>query len=124
MMRTYEEAYKEGGFEYVLKKFNDAKKTLNYFVIHAKEVFIIISDISMPGKDGPALLDTINENHELKMEAVPFIFFSNSNVKKDVLRAYTQAAQGYFQKPMGVDEMTDLFKSMIDYWSRAQIPKD
>jgi len=123
-LRLFEEAYKETGYGYALKKFTDAKEALTYFVIHAKTVFMIICDISMPGMNGPELLDTINLNHELKMEAVPFIFFSNSNIKKDVMRAYSQAAQGYFQKPMGLEETVDLFKTMINYWSVAKIPKD
>jgi len=123
-LRLFEEAYKDTGYEYVLKKFTDAREALNYFVIHAKKVFMIICDISMPGMDGPELLDTINQNHELKMEAVPFIFFSNSNIRKDVRRAYTLSAQGYFQKPMGLEETVDLFKTMINYWNVAKLPKD
>ena len=121
-LRLFEEAFKETHLNFVLKKFTDAKDALNYFVIHAKEIFMIISDISMPGMTGPELLDTINQNHELKMEAVPFIFFSNSNNQKDILNAYSLAAQGYFQKPMELNESVDLFKSLIDYWSRARIP--
>jgi CheY-like chemotaxis protein len=122
-LRLYEEAYNETGQPYFLKKFTDAQSAFSYLVLHIKEVFIILCDISMPGMGGSDLLAKINKNHELKMEVIPFIFLSNSNIEKDVRKAYSLSAQGYFKKPMTLLEMEDLFKSIISYWSHAQIPR-
>jgi CheY-like chemotaxis protein len=71
---------------------------------------------------GPELLDRINQDHELKMAAIPFIFLSNSAQEKDILCCYELAPQGYFQKPFEPLQMTELFKRIINYWTAAFVP--
>lgn len=77
----------------------------------------------MPKITGIELLKKINEDSNLRMQAIPFIFLSNSSSAKDVEKAYTLAAQGYFQKPMALDELTEIFNCIVNYWSKAQIPR-
>lgn len=122
-LRLMEEAYKHTGYLYPLKSFSDATSALDYIKRHALELFAIICDISMPGMNGTDLLKALNKDHELKMEAIPFIFMSNSKAPQDIEEAYSLSAQGYFQKPMRLEETEDLFKTIITYWSRSQIPK-
>jgi CheY-like chemotaxis protein len=122
-LRLMQEAYKQTGFLYPLKEFSDAKEALEYITKNSKKLFAIICDISMPGMNGTDLLKALNKDHSLKMEAIPFIFMSNSNAERDIEEAYSLSAQGYFQKPMNLEETEDLFKAIINYWSRSQIPR-
>jgi CheY-like chemotaxis protein len=123
-LRLYEEAFKDSNLPYQLKIFEDGISALKFIIIHVQEIFAILCDISMPGMSGSDLLEKINESHELKMECVPFIFLSNSKVKDDVEKAYSLAAQGYFQKPMTLAEMQELFNVIVQYWTKAQIPRE
>ena len=123
-LRLIEEAYKETNYKHKIKSYDDASKALDYIKKNINELFIIICDISMPRMDGTQLLEKINEDPKLKLKAVPFIFLSNSNSLRDVEKAYSLAAQGYFQKPIGSDEMVQMLEAIITYWHLARIPRD
>jgi CheY-like chemotaxis protein len=72
---------------------------------------------------GLELLEKINADYKLKMKAIPFIFLSNSNSAKDVEQAYALGAQGYYVKPLLLDELSEIFKGIVNYWKMAQIPQ-
>jgi CheY-like chemotaxis protein len=122
-LRLYKEAFSQAGFPSETITFSDAEAALRFITESRDKLFLIICDIKMPGMSGPELLKKLNEDHELKMQAVPFIFFSNSDADQDIEEAYSLAAQGYFQKPLELDELTDLFRRIIAYWSAARIPR-
>jgi CheY-like chemotaxis protein len=122
-LRLYKEAFKDTGYPKELVTFSDAHLAYDYIVKNHEKIFLIICDVNMPGMTGPDLLKKINENHELKMQAIPFMFFSNSENEKDIEAAYSLSAQGYFHKPTGIEELTRLFQRIIDYWSSARIPR-
>jgi CheY-like chemotaxis protein len=121
-LRLLKEAFEATGFPRHLKTIADPTLAFDYIVKNVKNIFIILCDINMPKLSGPALLDKINKNHELKMAVIPFIFLTNSAQEKDILRAYELAPQGYFQKPFHTEGMTQLFKLIINYWTAAFIP--
>jgi CheY-like chemotaxis protein len=121
-LRLLKEAYRDTGYNYKWKEFLDAPSAFDYLKEKAEDVFIIICDINMPKMTGLELLDNINHNFKLRMMAIPFIFLSASSSELDVERAYFLSAQGYFQKPMDTNEMTDILKGIIYYWSVAQVP--
>jgi CheY-like chemotaxis protein len=102
--------------------FNDAPSAFDYIVENAKRIFIILCDISMPRMSGFDLLEKINADHQLKMSAIPFIFFTNSSQEEDVQKAYSLTAQGFFQKPMNIDDLESVFNSIVHYWRNARIP--
>jgi len=123
-IRLIMEAYKETKYDHKVVTYTDPEKALDYIKKNIRQIFIIICDISMPGMNGTDLLEKINEDPKLKLQAIPFIFLSNSDNKKDIEKAYSLAAQGYFQKPMGTDEMLLLLQNIINYWHSARIPRD
>jgi CheY-like chemotaxis protein len=121
-LRLLKEAYRDTGFRYQWKEFTDAHSAFDYLKEKAEDVFIIICDINMPKMTGLELLDNINKNYKLRLRAIPFIFLSASSSEVDIERAYTLSAQGYFQKPMDTNEMTEILKGIIYYWKMAQVP--
>jgi CheY-like chemotaxis protein len=123
-LRLAEEAYRDTKYSYELKTFSDAAKALEWLKKNYSKIFLILSDIRMPGMDGTELLEKINEDKLLKLETIPFIFLSNSTNRGDVEKAYSLAAQGYFQKPMDNSEMVLLLQKIISYWTSAHIPRE
>ena len=85
---------------------------------------VLIADIKMPGLTGIELLEKINANSELKMQCLPFIFLTNSATPEDIEHAYSLVAQGYFQKPISLSELSEIFKTIVGYWNMARIPRD
>src|SRR5204863_6826074 len=86
-----EEAIKEIE-KFILKTFDDASLAYKYISENSKRIFLIISDINMPRLSGIELLGLINADYDLKMEAIPFIFLSNSGNTEDIEKAYALAA--------------------------------
>jgi CheY-like chemotaxis protein len=123
-IRLIKEAYKDTKYNHELLPFNDGSTAFDYIQQNIGKIFIIICDVSMPGMNGTDLLEKINAKPKLKLQAIPFIFLSNSDNKRDIEKAYSLAAQGYFQKPMGHDEMVLLLQNIINYWHSARIPRD
>jgi len=108
--------------DYEIIYFSNAKEAYTYFEKTTDPIFIIISDINMPGMNGIELRKEIDRNTKLKKKTIPYIFFSSSTKECDVDEAYDYNAQGYFKKPMGLDEMTELFDSIIKYWQKCRHP--
>src|SRR5258706_9898244 len=90
-LRICQEAMKMANPYNELKTFNNAVQALEYIKHHYRQIFAVICDIKMPQMTGIELLEEINADFELKMLAIPFIFFSNSSNEKDVERAYSLA---------------------------------
>ena len=104
--------------------FTDAMSAYTYIHEQADKIFVIICDVKMPHMNGPELLERINENPHLKFLCTPFIFLTNSNSIKDIEHAYALSAQGYFQKPMHIDALSEIFRSILDYWNKCRIPRE
>jgi CheY-like chemotaxis protein len=121
-LRLLKEAFEATGFPRKLKTFEDPYKAFDYIVKNVKSIFIILCDINMPGLSGFGLLEKINQDEALKMAVIPFIFLADSAQEKDILHAYKLAPQGYFQKPYQGEDMTKLFRMIINYWTAAFIP--
>src|SRR5689334_1645287 len=96
--------------------FSNPKVAFDYLKKTNHKIFIVICDIEMPQMTGIELLEKINANGKLRLKAIPFIFLSNSNVDKEIERAYALAAQGYFLKSYSLDGLCTIFKRIIDYW--------
>jgi CheY-like chemotaxis protein len=122
-LRLLEDCYSELKLQYTLKLFSIADHAYDFIAKTAPQIFIIMTELSMPGMKGTDLLELINKSHELKLSAIPFIFISNSDVQKDVERAYELSAQGYFQKPVDAERMKYMMRQIIDYWELAKIPR-
>jgi len=122
-LKLFKEAIKGINHSRELVFFDSSPAALEYIRENAEKVFIIICDINMPQLTGIELLESINKDHELRLQAMPFIFLSNSAIPAEVEKAYLSAGQGYFQKPYSLDALREIFKMIIRYWSTAQLPR-
>jgi CheY-like chemotaxis protein len=82
---------------------------------------VVLLDLNMPRMDGHELLREIRSDPELAGLAV--IVMTTSDEQGDIRAAYEKCAAGYFIKPALFSEYVDQLASMLEYWSRALLPR-
>lgn len=87
-----------------------------------EEIFLIISDMSMPGMSGLDFKKVIDNDGILCKKAIPFIFASTSASRAQVTEAFNYRVQGYFEKPETIDEQAEMLDTIIKYWILAKHP--
>ncbi len=108
--------------DYEIVYFSDGVDALNYFAKTKDTIFLVISDVHMPRMNGFELRKVIDSHEKLKKKTIPFIFFSSSTKERDIDEAYDCNVQGYFKKPMGLDETTELIHIIIKFFQRCLYP--
>jgi DNA-binding NtrC family response regulator len=126
-----DERYEKSLLEVALQKkewnvkieyFSNAPDAIEYMKSSNENIFLVISDMSMPKMDGLDFKRAIDTDDILMKKSIPFIFFSSSATNKEVTEAYNYRVQGYFKKPMTVDEQADQIDTIIRYWIIARHP--
>jgi CheY-like chemotaxis protein len=122
--RLLEEIFKNLDFGNVLLFFTNGLEALEYLNKTDQTPFLIISDINMPHISGFELRSKIHENAALSLKCVPFLFFSTGADKKSVSDAYGMSVQGFFRKPMDVNDLERTMKKIVEYWKECIAPSD
>lgn len=102
--------------------FKDGEYALNYLTQTSIEPFLILSDINMPKLNGLELREKINNNEDLRMKCIPYLFFSTSADQKYVVDAYSKSVQGFFVKPNSFDELKRTIRIIVEYWMECESP--
>jgi CheY-like chemotaxis protein len=102
--------------------FNDGEEALNFLTESKEDPFIIFSDINMPKLNGMELRQKIQENEELRVKSIPFLFFSTSSEHKFIVDAYSKSVQGFFIKPNSYREIKETIMIIMEYWSKCVAP--
>ena len=102
--------------------FSDGEEALKFLEESHIEPFIIFSDINMPRLNGMELRDKINENEDLRIKSIPYLFFSTSAEQEHVVDAYSKSIQGFFIKPSQYSEITETIRVILEYWSKCVSP--
>ncbi len=118
------EIFKKLDYSNKLVFFHDGNDALEYLNETDKIPFLILSDINMPKINGFELRSKIQENKELALKCVPFLFFSNGANKQSVSDAYSMSVQGFFRKPIEYDKLENTMKKIMDYWKECIAPSD
>jgi len=79
-----------------------------------KKAKLILLDYNLPGVNGVQLLQHIRSYPEMKH--TPVIFFSSSDNPQDIRNAYSNGANAYLVKPLGMSNLTDTIQSVCDFW--------
>jgi two-component system, response regulator len=79
-----------------------------------KAVDIILLDLNMPGMDGRRTLEMIKANP--LYNRIPVVVLTTSADSRDVNRCYALGASTYIQKPVSFEGLTDVVKTMAQYW--------
>lgn len=127
-----DERYEKALLEVALEKmewdieieyFSSASDALKYLKNTKDEIFIVISDMNMPKMNGLDFKKAIdNDKDGIFEKSIPFIFFSSNSTKEEVTLAYNYRVQGYFKKPLTVDEQAAQIDIIIKYWIIARHP--
>lgn len=119
----FESILRELKIENKIVWFREARAAYQYLSTTLESVFIIFSDINIPGKNGLEFKREIDANPVLRKKSIPFIFYSTAANKKDVDEAYIQLTiQGFFKKGHSYEEVKGLLKTILEYWEKCKHP--
>ena len=102
--------------------FGDGEAALDYLTTTDIQPFLIISDINLPKLDGLALRKKLKTDAKLEIKCIPYLFFTTTPNRNAVMEAYGESTQGFFIKPVKVQELEDTIKLILDYWSKCASP--
>lgn len=84
-------------------------------------VDLVLLDLGLPRKDGHEVLEALRDG--MGLEALPVVVVSSSGNPEDVRRAYEAGANGYVQKPAGVEGLEELREAVEGFWlGAARLP--
>ncbi|KHA51204.1 response regulator [Sulfitobacter geojensis] len=82
--------------------------------------YVILLDINMPRMNGHEFLAQLRQTEGIKSARV-FVFTTSAS-KKDIELAYENYANGYIVKPDSSSELSDVLKTLQEYWSLCKMP--
>ena len=102
-IRLIEEALKDANSKDELHTALDGIEAINYLNSHCKHKkchcpTLIILDLNLPKKDGFEFLEDINNDE--KLDKIPIIVFTTSNLKENELKCKDMGATNYITKPI------------------------
>jgi two-component system, chemotaxis family, response regulator Rcp1 len=125
-IRLIKEAFKDGGFSSHLNITRDGEQALAFlrqqgaYSRSPRPAFIIL-DLNLPRKDGREVLAEIKKDSGLRQ--IPVVILSTSTSIEDITRAYDLHANCYISKPLEVENLARLGRSLEDFWlSTAILP--
>ena len=90
---------------------------------HATVPDIVILDLSLPGKDGRAVLAEVKADPVLRK--IPIAIFSTSEARQDIMRSYELGANCYISKPGNLRDFISAVTSIGEFWfGLARLPRE
>jgi chemotaxis family two-component system response regulator Rcp1 len=90
---------------------------------HAILPDFVILDLSLPGKDGRAVLSEVKADPVLRK--IPIAIFSTSEARQDILRSYELGANCYVSKPGNLGDFISAVTSIGEFWfGLARLPRE
>jgi len=121
-LELYKTVLKSLGVRNEILLFEEPSEFLKFMHKSNEKVFLILCDINMPQMDGFELRHELNLNPSLASKAIPFLFFSTSGNINHISKAYQSSIQGYFLKPSTLEEISKMFRCIVDYWDLSSHP--
>jgi CheY-like chemotaxis protein len=116
------DAFTELNYPNKIILFANALIAFDYLVASADQPFIILSDINLPKLNGIELKEQVQNNKQLRLKCIPYLFFTTSTDQQQVINAYSQSVQGFFKKPDRYKEVLRVFKNIVEYWKDCHAP--
>jgi chemotaxis family two-component system response regulator Rcp1 len=90
---------------------------------HAVRPDFVILDLSLPGKDGRAVLAEVKADPLLRK--IPIAIFSTSEARQDIQRSYELGANCYVRKPGNLGDFISAVTSIGEFWfGLARLPRE
>lgn len=84
---------------------------------------LILLDLNLPKKDGHEVLAEIKTDEGLKR--IPVVILTTSEADEDILKTYDYHANCYITKPMDLNQLINVVKSIEDFWlSLVKLPPE
>lgn len=117
-------AAREAGIPNPVHCFPGAKPALEYLKTTGDRIFLIISDINMPGMDGLEFKRMIELSPELKIKSIPFVYYTAQSSLAEIKTAYSLNIQGYMMKCDNIADTARRLRMLTDLWHVFVHPKD
>lgn len=75
---------------------------------------LILLDLNLPRKDGREVLQDIKCDRNLRL--IPIVVLTTSDTDEDILGSYNLGANCYVNKPLGMDEFTQIVQAIENFW--------
>jgi CheY-like chemotaxis protein len=75
---------------------------------------LILLDLNMPGMGGKEFLRKIKSDPALA--AIPVVILTTSDSDKDIIESFRLQAAGYIKKPVSIDGLEEVMRTLTDYW--------
>ena len=119
-----EEVFKTLNYSNEIIYFNNGQEALDYLNNTKKLPFLILSDINMPKLDGFELRNKLQNDAQLQIKCIPYLFFSTAVSQKAVIDAYSLSVQGFFIKQTTISELEKTISVIMEYWKRCAAPNN
>ena len=117
-LRLLFEAFKDWKMANEIHTASDGEEALKF--LYRKEGYansprpdLIFLDLNMPKKNGMEVLEEIKSDNDLKR--IPVIIMTTSSNKEDVIRTYNLHVNSYVTKPLELDELFKMVRSLENY---------
>ncbi|MBI5397313.1 MAG: response regulator [Verrucomicrobia bacterium] len=80
----------------------------------AREPDLVMLDLNLPRKDGREVLIEMRKDPVLKR--IPVVVLTGSKAEEDILQAYDLNADAYLSKPIDLNQMIKLVRSVDSLW--------
>lgn len=87
--------------------------------IRSEKPDLVVLDVKMPDLDGFGVLSLLRGEGN----PVPVVMCSGSALQKDIDRAYAGGCSGYIEKPTTMEDYRTMAGTIVDYWSRGELPR-
>jgi chemotaxis family two-component system response regulator Rcp1 len=81
---------------------------------HAPTPDLVLLDLNLPRKSGGEVLTEMRNDPVLKR--IPVVILTTSDADEDIVRSYTNGANCYVTKPVGLQEFDKVVHSIADFW--------
>jgi len=120
------EAFRDARVALTIDHVPDGEKGMSYLrregsYAGAGRPDLILLDLNMPFKDGREVLTELKNDAGLC--AIPVLVLSTSDADRDIAASYGLGANCYLKKPLGLDDFTEVIKSVENFWlTMAKLP--
>jgi chemotaxis family two-component system response regulator Rcp1 len=118
-VRLTEEIFKEAKISNTLHVVRDGIEALDFLrkkggYKKKQRPDLILLDLNLPRMDGHEVLKEVKADNDLR--SIPIVILTISEAEKDILKAYTNHANCYINKPVKLNEFIEVMKSIEDFW--------
>lgn len=118
VQEAFEEVYLKNPLQFV----NDGEELMDY--LHRRGEYtslkaeplpgLILLDLNMPRMDGREALKEIK--NDPKLRKIPIVILTTSKADEDVVKSYDLGASSYIVKPVTLQNLMNVARSLGQYW--------